>query len=74
MGTMAVDRFFSPTTGRPLAIGPSYRAAGHGVRPASAAAEPAVARPGAVRQGRAAPMRPSVKIGEYDTVDPVNGA
>ena len=25
-------------------------------------------------QGRAAPMRPSVKIGEYDTVAPVKGA
>ena len=62
MGTMAVDRFFSPTTWRPLAIGPSYRSPG---RPGS--------WPGG-RYGRAAPMRPSVKMGEYDTVDPVKGA
>ena len=54
---MAVDRFFSPTMGRPLAIGhrtdhPSDRFGRRG-------------------DGRPAPMRPSVKMGEYETVEPV---
>ena len=67
-GTMAVDRFFSPTTGRPLAIGPSYRARAGSARRAAAGGRvrrsttvPARARAAAARRAsRSRPWRARV--------------